>query len=63
MKTPSVPSRLTAPIRLSPLDIVVARNAHAHAHGDHVSPIFGCYLCLHGVRVEANEIRELRAAA
>jgi hypothetical protein len=63
MTTPNVPSRLSASIRLSPLDIVIARHAHAHGHGEHVSPILGCYLCLHGVRTEATAVRELRLAA
>jgi hypothetical protein len=63
MKTTSAPSTLSAPIRLSRLDIVVARHAHAHGHGEHVSPVVGCYLCLHGVRADVAEVRELRAAA
>jgi hypothetical protein len=57
------PLTLRSTIRLTLLDIVTARHAHTHLHGAHVSPIFGCYLCLHGVRAEATEVRELRAAA
>lgn len=45
-------SRPATPIRLSQLDIVIARYAHAHAHGGHATtPLVGCYLCLHGVAV------------
>jgi hypothetical protein len=49
-------------IRLSRLDIIVNRHAHAHNHGSHASPIVGCYLCLHGVRLDST-VRELRIAA
>ena len=42
----------------SPLDRVIAR--FALAHGSHLSPIVGCYLCLHN---EARPSKELAAAA
>jgi hypothetical protein len=47
--------------RLTPLDIAVAR--HARSHDIHVSPIVGCYLCLHGVaRATAPATRRAAAA-
>ena len=46
------------PTKVSLLDIVIAR--YARQHGDHVSPLVGCYLCLTGV---PHTVRELRAAA
>jgi hypothetical protein len=48
----------SSPTRLSLLDIVIAR--HARSHGNHESPIVGCYLCLTG---GPRNVRELRAAA
>ena len=36
------------PVRLSQHEIVVARLAEAHGHGEHESPIVACYDCLHG---------------
>jgi hypothetical protein len=63
MKTTPAATTWNGPIRISLLDIVTARHAAAHRDGAHVSPIFGCYLCLHGVRVPAPEVRELEAAA
>jgi hypothetical protein len=47
--------------RLSPLEIVVVR--HARAHDIHVSPIVGCYLCLHGVARAAAPATRRAAAA
>jgi hypothetical protein len=44
--------------RWSPLDRVIARLARAH--GAHVTPIVGCYMCLHN---EARAPQELAAAA
>lgn len=55
---PDTKATTTFPTRLSLLDIVIAR--HARNHGDHVSHIVGCYLCLTGAPLAA---RELRAAA
>ncbi len=49
---------VTIPTKLSLLDIVIAR--HARKHGNHVSALVGCYLCLIGF---PNEVRELRLAA
>ncbi len=49
-------------IRLSRLDIIVNRHAHAHNHGSHASPIVGCYLCLNGAPLDST-VRELRIAA
>jgi hypothetical protein len=46
------------PVRLTALDLVIAR--FAREHDQHVSPIVGCYLCLHGL---SREIRVLRIAA
>ncbi|HSL34081.1 MAG TPA: hypothetical protein VK871_10565 [Candidatus Limnocylindrales bacterium] len=60
MNTTPAPTR---PTRLTPLDIVTARFATAHGDGAHVSPILGCYVCLHGVRVAAPAARKLEAAA
>lgn len=48
----------SSPIRLSLLDIVIAR--HARNHDSHESPLVGCYLCLIGA---PRNVRELRAAA
>lgn len=58
----TTPAR-TRPTRLTLLDIVTARFAAAHGDGAHDSPIFGCYLCLHGVRAAAPAARKLEAAA
>ena len=55
------PTLIPTPTRLSPLDIVVAR--HARSHDDHVSPIVGCYLCLHGVALAAAPATRRAAAA
>jgi len=49
MTTPFTQPLLVAPVRLSQHEIVVARLAAAHNHGDHASPIVACYQCLHGV--------------
>jgi hypothetical protein len=56
--TNSTKATASIPTKLSLLDIVIAR--YARQHGDHVSPLVGCYLCLTGVPHAA---RELRAAA
>jgi hypothetical protein len=56
--TPASKPAASIPTKLSLLDIVIAR--HARNHGNHVSPLVGCYLCLTGVPHDA---RELRAAA
>jgi len=48
-----------APTKLSALDRVIAH--YARSHGTHVSPIVGCYQCLHGERRVAS--LELSAAA
>lgn len=63
MKTTPAPPVRNGPIRISLLDIVTARLAAAHRDGAHASPIFGCYLCLHGIQVATPEVRELDAAA
>ena len=49
MTTPFTQPLLVVPVRLSQHEIVVARLAAAHGHGDHTSPIVACYQCLHGV--------------
>jgi hypothetical protein len=49
------------PTRLTPLEITVAR--HARSHDIHVSPIVGCYLCLHGVARAASPATRRAAAA
>ena len=54
----STKSTVSMPTKLSLLDIVIAR--HARNHGNHVSPLVGCYLCLIGF---PHEVRELRLAA
>ncbi len=56
--TPATKPASSLPTKLSLLDIVIAR--HARNHGDHVSPLVGCYLCLIGF---PHEVRELRLAA
>ena len=43
----------------TPLDFVVAR--FAREHDEHLSPMFGCYLCLHNE--PRSKARELPAAA
>ena len=51
-------SAATLPTKLSLLDIVIAR--HARNHGNHVSRIVGCYLCMLGF---PHEVRALLMAA
>jgi len=47
--------------RPSVLDLVVAR--FDREHDDHVTPIVGCYACLHNEPREARARREVRIAA
>ncbi len=57
--TAFLPRRRTAPAEPSALDRVVAQFARSHAM--HITPILGCYQCLHGEpRII---VRELAAAA
>ena len=48
MTSPVTLPLLPVPVRLSQHEIVVARLSAAHGRGEHASPIFACYKCLHG---------------
>lgn len=60
MTSPVVLPLLPAPVRMSQHQIVVAKLSTAHDRGEHASPVFACYKCLHG---EAPAFVALRRAA
>ena len=60
MTSPVTLPLLPVPVRMSQHEIVVARLSAAHNRGEHDSPIFACFKCLHG---EAPAFTALRKAA
>jgi hypothetical protein len=60
MTSPVTLPLLPVPVRLSQHEIVIAQLSAAHGRGEHASPQFACYKCLHG---EVPTIVALRKAA